>query len=183
MFGKKFFRRRATASPATSSVDATAVVLTQPSRTPTRGTGLTTTTSALTSNAADNTVGPLGLNLLYSPVEEPAADFVFVHGLGGGSKKTWSKKHSPNHFWPQHWLPLEPAFQRVRIHTYGYSCDWTKRKLDICNVHDFGKGLLSELSTSPLLAEAETPLVLVGHSMGGLVIKKVRQNSPSRSSG
>ncbi|KAL2200142.1 hypothetical protein P885DRAFT_65853 [Corynascus similis CBS 632.67] len=140
-----FLRRRATASPATSSVDATAVVLTQPSRTPTRGTGLTTTTSALTSNAANNT----------SPVEEPVADFIFVHELGGGSKKTWSKTHSPNHFWPQHWLPLEPAFQRVRIHTYGYSCDWTKRKLDICNVHDFGKGLLSELSTSPLLAEAE----------------------------
>ncbi|KAK4140598.1 protein SERAC1 [Dichotomopilus funicola] len=178
--GQKYFRRTTDASPAKDSVNATAVALTQPPHTPIVDTSLTAA-STLTRKVDDNTVGPLGLSLVYSPVEEPTTDFIFVHGLGGGSRKTWSKTPSPDHFWPQQWLPLEPVFQKVRIHTYGYSCDWTKRNLDICNVHDFGKGLLSEISTSPLLADAETPLVLVGHSMGGLVIKKAyilaRQNA------
>ena len=43
--------------------------------------------------------GPLGLNLLYAPAE-PLADFIFVHGLGGGSRKTWSKTTSVKDFWP-----------------------------------------------------------------------------------
>ena len=32
--------------------------------------------------------------------------------------------------------------------------------------------LLGEMSTSPYLCDADTPIVLIGHSMGGLVIKK-----------
>lgn len=40
------------------------------------------------------------------------------------------------------------------------------------NVHHFAKSLLGEMSTSPYLSDADTPIVLIGHSMGGLVIKK-----------
>ena len=100
-------------------------------------------------------VGPLGLNLLHCPDEEPLVDFIFVHGLGGGSKKTWSKSASLTHFWPQTWLCDEPEFHDVRIHSYGYNSNWTKRSGDVFNVHDFGKMLLGEISTSPLLALAE----------------------------
>ena len=33
--------------------------------------------------------GSLGLSLLHD-ASDPIVDFVFVHGLGGGSRKTWS---------------------------------------------------------------------------------------------
>lgn len=128
-------------------------------------------TTAVTNNGVDDPRGPLGLNLLHSP-SDPLIDFIFVHGLGGGSKKTWSKTSSLTHYWPQEWLPKDPAFKNVRIHSFGYDSDWVKGKDNCLNIHHFGKSLLGEISTSPYLSESNTPIVLIGHSMGGLVIKK-----------
>ncbi|KAI1749523.1 WD40 repeat-like protein [Xylaria castorea] len=116
-------------------------------------------------------IGPHGLNLLYSP-SEPIVDIIFVHGLGGGSRKTWSKTELLNHYWPKEWLPKDVAFERVRIQSFGYNSDWAKSKDNCLNLHHFGKALLGHLATSPLLVNHSTPIILVGHSMGGLVIKK-----------
>lgn len=124
-----------------------------------------------TDDGLDDPKGPLGLNLLHSP-SEPLIDLVFVHGLGGGSRKTWSKTSSVTHFWPQEWLPKDPSFKNVRIHSFGYDSDWVKGKDTCLNVHHFGKSLVGEMSTSPYLGNGDTPIVLIGHSMGGLVIKK-----------
>lgn len=119
----------------------------------------------------DDSKGPLGLKLLYSP-SKPLIDFIFVHGLGGGSRKTWSKTSSITHYWPQEWLPKDPAFKNVRVHSFGYNSDWVRGKDNCLNIHHIGKSLLGEMSTSPYLGDADTPIVLIGHSMGGLVIKK-----------
>ena len=119
----------------------------------------------------NNIRGPLGLNLLYSPAE-PLIDFIFVHGLGGGSRKTWSKTNSVTHYWPQEWLPKDPAFKDVRVHSFGYDSDWVKGKENCLNIEHFGRSLLGELCTSPHLGDSQTKIVLLGHSMGGLVIKK-----------
>lgn len=119
----------------------------------------------------DDPKGPLGLNLLHSP-SEPSIDFIFVHGLGGGSRKTWSKISSLTHYWPQEWLRKDPAFKNVRVHSFGYNSDWAKGKDNCLNIHHFGKSLLREISTSPYLGDADTPMVLIGHSMRDLVIKK-----------
>ncbi|KAK6812959.1 hypothetical protein RU639_010810 [Aspergillus parasiticus] len=115
--------------------------------------------------------GNLGLNLLHAPLQT-LIELVFVHGLGGGSRKTWSKSNSISHYWPQVWLPKDPAFQHVRVHSFGYNSDWTKGKDNCLNIHHFAKSLLGELSTSPSLSNTDTPIVFIGHSMGGLVIKK-----------
>ena len=122
-------------------------------------------------DGVDNPRGSCGLNLLHSP-PEPLIDFIFVHGLGGGSRKTWSKPNSTTHYWPQDWLPKDPAFQNVRVHSFGYDSDWVKGKDNCLNIHHFGKSLLGDMSTSPYLSQADTAIVLIGHSMGGLVIKK-----------
>ncbi|KAI0015721.1 hypothetical protein F4780DRAFT_50133 [Xylariomycetidae sp. FL0641] len=116
--------------------------------------------------------GPVGLRLLrYAP--EPLIDMVFVHGLRGGSIKTWRKGSDPRNFWPQLWLPLEREFRNVNIHSFGYDSDWASTKSSILNVHDFGQSLLEEMRNSPYLREnRKGPIILVGHSMGGLVIKK-----------
>lgn len=111
------------------------------------------------------------MNLLWSP-SDTLVDFIFVHGLGGGSRKTWSKSSSIAHYWPQEWLPKDPAFKNVRVHSFGYNADWAKGKDSCLNIHHFGKALLGEMSTSLYLGDADTPIVLLGHSMGGLVIKK-----------
>ncbi|RYP78328.1 hypothetical protein DL769_003206 [Monosporascus sp. CRB-8-3] len=43
----------------------------------------------------------------------------------------------------------------------------------ILNVHDFGRALYEELRSSPSLRQKpQNPIILIGHSMGGLVIKK-----------
>ena len=119
----------------------------------------------------ENPKGLLGLNLLYSP-SQPLVDFIFVHGLGGGSRKTWSKTGSVTDYWPQDWLPKDPAFSTVRVHSFGYDSDWVRGKDNCLDIHQFGKLLLGEMSVSPSLSQANTSIVLIGHSMGGLVIKK-----------
>ncbi|KAL1840084.1 hypothetical protein VTJ49DRAFT_819 [Mycothermus thermophilus] len=116
--------------------------------------------------------GPLGLSLLHEP-SEPRVDFVFVHGLGGGSRRSWSASSDPATFWPKEWLPSEPGFKHVRIHSFGYDSDWTKSERSTLTIHDFGQALLADLYNSPNLKKnGNTPIVLVAHSMGGLVVKK-----------
>ncbi|KAL9628615.1 MAG: hypothetical protein Q9204_005780 [Flavoplaca sp. TL-2023a] len=117
-------------------------------------------------------IGPLGLNALYEP-PRPLIDFIFVHGLGGGSRKTWNKGGLDDSFWPKAWLPKDPSFENVRIHTFGYNATWNERSHSSLNLHDFGKALLGELWNTPVLKRYSTPLVLIGHSMGGLVMKKM----------
>lgn len=115
--------------------------------------------------------GALGLNLLHIP-SEPEVDLVFVHGLGGGSRKTWSRTTQPKDYWPAEWLPQDPEFSHVRIHSFGYDSDWTKGNDNCLNIQHIGKSLLMELATSPHMNGTNTSIILIGHSMGGLVIKK-----------
>jgi hypothetical protein len=121
-----------------------------------------------------------------------------VHGLNGGSRRSWSASSDPSTFWPKEWLPSEAGFRHVRIHSYGYDSDWTKSQQSTLTIHDFGQALFADLYNSPNLKKngnvsdwrthptlgdgqadgsLQTPIVLVAHSMGGLVVKKV--DSPS----
>ncbi|KAK7953653.1 hypothetical protein PG996_014546 [Apiospora saccharicola] len=135
---------------------------------------------SFTTGNSDGVKGPVGLNLLYEP-SEPLIEFVFVHGLGGGSRKTWSETESPESFWPREWLPFESGFRHVRIHSFGYDADWTSSQSSSLTIHDFGQALLADLSTSSQIKKnGDTPIVLIAHSMGGLVVKKVTLASSQR---
>lgn len=100
------------------------------------------------------------------------ADLVFVHGLGGGSTKTWCHSNNVDLFWPGEWLPCDTAFEGVRIHSFGYNANWTSLHRSPLDVHAFGQSLTEELVNSPRIKQTDTAIILVGHSMGGLVIKK-----------
>ena len=102
-----------------------------------------------------NTIGPLGLRPLHLSAE-PLIDLIFVHGLRGGSIKTWRKGDDPRLCWPQNWLPLEPDFQNANIHSFGYNADYSDTKDSILNVQDFGRALLGEMRTSPHLRRRKT---------------------------
>ncbi|KAL2822275.1 hypothetical protein BDW59DRAFT_149641 [Aspergillus cavernicola] len=129
------------------------------------------TTSTTSGDQAEGVKGPLGLSLLYSPTA-PEIDLIFVHGLGGNSRKTWSKSSLQSHFWPKEWLPEDPAFKNVRVHSYGYDSYYLKGQEDCLNIHHIGKSFLGAISTSPCIVNSETYIVVIGHSMGGLVMKK-----------
>lgn len=93
--------------------------------------------------------GPFGLNTLYDPSTFAIADLVFVHGLGGGSRSTWTKSGDRSLYWPQEWLPHDTGFQDVRIHSFGYDSNWEKEST--LNVHDFAKSLLGAIQDCPLI--------------------------------
>jgi pimeloyl-ACP methyl ester carboxylesterase len=118
--------------------------------------------------------GPLGLITLYEPPPsaQPVADIVFIHGLGGGSRKTWSYSSQPHHYWPRSWLPADNDFSDVRIHTFGYKADWGERRESILDIHDFAQSLLGALRNHPGIRRTATRIIFVGHSMGGCVAKK-----------
>ncbi|MCJ1244025.1 hypothetical protein MMC30_001222 [Trapelia coarctata] len=123
------------------------------------------------SESADDVRGPLGLTTLSTPLKQAVCDLVFVHGMGGGSRSSWTKSADASLFWPKEWLPQDTGFEDVRIHTFGYNSNWEKESS--LNIHDFAKSLLGSIQDCPaILRGSNTPLIFVGHSMGGLVIKK-----------
>ncbi|AEO67579.1 uncharacterized protein THITE_2150738 [Thermothielavioides terrestris NRRL 8126] len=141
-------------------------------RTDTASSFLSVAASSL--DLSDDEKGPLGLTTLYEPPPPatPVADIVFIHGLGGGSRKTWSYSPDPPHYWPQSWLPQDEDFADVRIHTYGYKADWGGRRQSVLDTHDFAQSLLGALRNHPAVRRSRTRIILVGHSMGGSVAKK-----------
>ncbi|KAI0968076.1 hypothetical protein F4678DRAFT_444469 [Xylaria arbuscula] len=121
--------------------------------------------------------GPLGLNVVYTPDHARKADIVFVHGLGGSSRWTWSKNKEPHLFWPLTFLPLEPDLCLSRILTFGYDASFQKSTSANLSVLDFAKDLLFDLkyakdSNMEDLDMGKVPLIFVVHSMGGLVVKE-----------
>ena len=93
--------------------------------------------------------GPFGLNTLFNPRGSAVADLVFVHGLGGGSRSTWTKSGDPALYWPKEWLPQDSDFQDVRIHSFGYNSNWGHEST--LSVHDFSKSLLGSLQSCPVI--------------------------------
>jgi hypothetical protein len=91
---------------------------------------------------------PLGLTTLYEPAPEAdVADLIFVHGLRGGSYKTWTKSNNASLFWPKEWLPQDEAFERSRIHSFGYDSNWGKGST--LRILDFSRALLGAMIDCP----------------------------------
>lgn len=123
--------------------------------------------------------GPLGLNVVYTPDNGHKADIVFVHGLGGTSRWTWSNNRDPELFWPLTFLPLEPDLCLARILTFGYDASFQKTGSITTSVLDFAKDLLFDLKYAKDqglndLNMGSVPIIFVVHSMGGLIVKEVR---------
>lgn len=91
----------------------------------------------------DRKADPLGLTTLHTPEVTPSADIIFIHGLGGTSRQTWSRNRDSDLFWPQRWLPLEHDICTTRIFSFGYNAHFTSSGPNsIANISDFAKSLL-----------------------------------------
>jgi pimeloyl-ACP methyl ester carboxylesterase len=122
---------------------------------------------------------PLGLLYVYGPEEEYKVDIVFVHGLGGSSRKTWSKNKDLRYFRPQTFLPLEPKIREARISSFGYNSNYKETAGKLLPISDFAKDLLFHLKYAKYhdgedMNFGAKPIIYIAHSMGGLVVKKVR---------
>jgi hypothetical protein len=89
---------------------------------------------------------PLGLRVLHEPDEPRKFDIIFVHGLGGSSRLSWSKNKDLKLFWPKKWLPSEPEIGDGRVLSFGYDAGFTpSTPKSFKNVSDFAKDLLFDL--------------------------------------
>lgn len=96
--------------------------------------------------SADDLRGPLGLKALTEP-KDAFIEFVFVHGLRGGSRSTWSFNDDAATFWPL-WLDT-PEFEHVRIHTFGYKNTDYQGRVNVTVINDVGTALLEHLVNGP----------------------------------
>ena len=108
--------------------------------------GSVTSLESRSGNEPDS--GPLGLSVVYTPNNGHKADIIFVHGLGGTSRWTWSKNKDPELFWPLTFLALEADVCLARIMTFGYNSAFHKAGDGKTSVLDFAENLLHDLKFS-----------------------------------
>lgn len=123
-----------------------------------------------------------------------SSSIYFIHGLNGNREGTWTwKERGESYFWPRDLL--SDQVPHARISTYGYDADYTTFwKMPGKNrIADHAKNLVTDLvnmrddsgtvrawtyiSTVLLLifiAQSSLPIIFVAHSLGGLVLKRVR---------
>ncbi|KEF62369.1 uncharacterized protein A1O9_00341 [Exophiala aquamarina CBS 119918] len=113
---------------------------------------------------------PSGVKVLYEP-QDPVVDVVFVHGLTGDRERTWT--HPGNGVcWPRDILPQN--LPDARILTFGYDAYVVRARDQVASIdiahhaNDFLNCLANERMDSQ---SAKRPLILVAHSLGGLLCK------------
>lgn len=147
-----------------------------------------------------------GLSELYSPQDKkPVAHVVFVHGLFGHPRKTWTATATPGEktggerpqdhpggestehlahedgvFWPKTLLPA--IIPDAKILTFGYDADvggfFSSTSQN--TIHQHAENLLSDLADlRDTPAEQSIPLIFVVHSLGGLIVKDAINQSVS----
>lgn len=114
-----------------------------------------------------------------SPLECPTAaaksrSIVAVHGLGGHWKQTWIG--ASDRLWLRDFLPrqLNDSGIKSRIMSYGYDSDTAFSK-SVTDIDDAASMLLDRLEGDrQSVDEKGRPVVFIAHSLGGIVVKKVR---------
>ena len=80
-----------------------------------------------------------------APQPSRLVNIIFVHGLGGSSKGTWTHSETQS-FWPE-WLPEKNGLENVRIATFGYDANWSNitAPSNALGIADFAMQLLDAL--------------------------------------
>jgi len=108
--------------------------------------------------------------------QEAEADLIFVHGLGGDPVLTWCHDETALRDCWLFWLAEE--LPKVTVHTLEYEASasgWLGRAMPLI---DRAKDVLTELET---MAIGARPIVFVGHSLGGLLIKQLLREAIDKS--
>ncbi|CAM6120322.1 unnamed protein product [Calypogeia fissa] len=129
----------------------------------------------------------------YSPPEgsKVAIDIIFFHGLQLGNFEnafwtTWLARNDETLVWPKEYL--KNRYPAARIFSVSYNSSVIRRDGQL-DMYALGENLVSDIILNADLDIGTRPVILVGHSLGGLVIKqliisaiqmKTKVESPSR---
>ncbi|CZR62799.1 uncharacterized protein PAC_12696 [Phialocephala subalpina] len=115
----------------------------------------------------------LGLWTLYQPPDSntiPLLDIVLVHGIDGHYVNTWKADDDEKTLWPTDLLPKH--MPEVRVMSYSYRGTYNDA-ISTATTYEHGLDLLNwlgDLRTANY--EEERPIIFVGHSLGGIIIKQ-----------
>lgn len=110
----------------------------------------------------------LGFTELSQKITSKTVDVVAVHGLQGSAIKTW--EHSNGKMWLKDFLPPELPF--ARIMTFGYDSTILLSK-SVAEIEDKALELLNQLSLERISPDSNgRPMIFIGHSLGGILVKK-----------
>jgi hypothetical protein len=98
----------------------------------------------------------------------PCFSVVFVHGIGGDLTTTW-KNEDTGEMWPRHLLPQKRP--NTRVLSFGYNAHIFNAKSH-ARIRDHARTLIQRLM-SLRMENPHRALILVGHCLGGLIIKQV----------
>ncbi|KAK8912900.1 hypothetical protein H634G_09760 [Metarhizium anisopliae BRIP 53293] len=129
-------------------------------------------------NAPDQSF-PDGVEVLRD-CHDALVDICFVHGLTGNRNSTWTAR-GQSEPWPKTLLPKNLG--KARIITYGYDAYFVRKSVASQNgLSEHARNFLSDLTTDRDLSNASSrPLLLVAHSLGGLICKEailLSRNNP-----
>lgn len=103
---------------------------------------------------SEQSIHQFGLHIVQPPspitasksvTTDHTVDIVFVHGLGGSAKETWTHP-STNTFWPS-WLYAHKGFKNIRVYTFGYDAQFLSimSARSVLGIEEFAKQLLERM--------------------------------------
>jgi pimeloyl-ACP methyl ester carboxylesterase len=105
------------------------------------------------------------------------ANVIFVHGLTGNSLETWTSPSPENAVWPK-WLAED--LEGVAVYSIGYDAPLSDRDRATMHPTDLASNVLNRLLVDSRFNEGE---VILGHSLGGLVIKLMLRRAEAEKNG
>ena len=118
-----------------------------------------------------------------TPTGEPSAIVILVHGLGGHHYDTWRSGTKVDAwaldptFWPL-WLARD--CEDMAVFSIGYEAPVSRLRCTAMHLTDQARNILAIVLADPALAKG--PLVFIGHSLGGLVVKQLLRTAESMAS-
>ncbi|KFY96587.1 hypothetical protein V500_02378 [Pseudogymnoascus sp. VKM F-4518 (FW-2643)] len=112
----------------------------------------------------------IGFTPLNNPGKDVCADIIAVTGLAGHAFGSWA--HSAQKMWLRDYLPRDIQ-NRARILIYGYESQLHGANTAKSIISDYGNSFtqsLMDLRDHPSCRDR--PLILIGHSLGALIIKQ-----------
>ncbi|KAF5231960.1 hypothetical protein FAUST_8969, partial [Fusarium austroamericanum] len=129
----------------------------------------------------NETSRPDGITIVHDP-PSPEFEIVAVHGLGAHPVHTWEGKPSTGSLSKLHLLRdlLREDFPTARISSFAYNSDWLVDAPEK-TAQQIGRRLLEKLSQHRGDSQ-RLPIIFIGHSFGGIVIKEIVDRESARGS-
>lgn len=106
--------------------------------------------------------------------DEVSSHVIFFHGLGGRPHNTWQSSTEPNVCWLR-WLAED--IEGLAVWTVGYYAAVSRWRGSAMHLTDRATNLLERILVEPRIRTGE--ITLIGHSLGGLVIKQLLRTAES----